>query len=172
MKRLGFGMCLPAGNLQNPLVVENVPISWWWQMSRITLQKRTKISPISWRWIPIKLFTTSIQYDTNVYGASQMELKSFVQNPFVLVTDCNAKPLTSHLDQLGAKYKHLEFGDHHSFSFGLSKHIVFGTAVLTTEKDCSFEPLFKRCALLAHISPFFGRWRSIQRHHCKSDSIR
>ena len=84
-----------------------------------------------------KLFFTSIQYDTNVYGASQMELKSFVQNPFVLVTGiANAKPLTSHLDQLGAKYKHPEFGDHHSFSASDCQNILsLELPVLTTEKD-------------------------------------
>ena len=84
-----------------------------------------------------KLFFTSIQYDANVYGASQMELKSFVQNPFVLVTGiADAKPLTSHLDQYGAKYKHLEFGDHHSFSASdCQKILSLGLPVLTTEKD-------------------------------------
>jgi tetraacyldisaccharide 4'-kinase len=83
------------------------------------------------------LFFTSIQYDTNVYGASQMQLKSFVQSPFVLVTGiANAKPLTSYLDQLGAKYKHLEFGDHHSFSASDCQNILsLGLPVLTTEKD-------------------------------------
>jgi len=84
-----------------------------------------------------KLFFTSIQYDANVYGASQMQLKSFIQNPFVLVTGiANAKPLTSYLDQLGAKYKHLEFGDHHSFSVSDCQNILSsGLPVLTTEKD-------------------------------------
>ena len=83
------------------------------------------------------LFFTSIQYDTNVYGASQMQLKSFVQSPFVLVTGiANAKPLTIYLDQLGAKYKHLEFGDHHSFSASDCQNILsLGLPVLTTEKD-------------------------------------
>jgi tetraacyldisaccharide 4'-kinase len=84
-----------------------------------------------------KVFFTSIQYDANVYGASQIELKSFVQNPFVLVTGiADAKPLTSHLDQYGAKYKHLEFGDHHSFSTSDCQNILSsGLPVLTTEKD-------------------------------------
>jgi tetraacyldisaccharide 4'-kinase len=83
------------------------------------------------------LFFTSIQYETNVYGASQMELKSFVQNPFVLVTGiANAKPLTSYLDRLGAKYKHLEFGDHHFFSASDCQSIMSsGLPILTTEKD-------------------------------------
>jgi len=83
------------------------------------------------------LFFTSIQYDANVYGASQMQLKYFVQSPFVLVTGiANAKPLTSYLDQLGAKYKHLEFGDHHSFSASDCQNILsLGLPVLTTEKD-------------------------------------
>ena len=83
------------------------------------------------------LFFTSIQYETNVYGTSQMELKSFVQNPFVLVTGiANAKPLTSYLDRLGAKYKHLEFGDHYSFSASDCQNILsLGLPVLTTEKD-------------------------------------
>lgn len=83
------------------------------------------------------LFYTSIKYDTNVYGASQMQLKSFVQSPFVLVTGiANAKPLTSYLDQLDAKYKHLEFGDHHSFSPSDRQNILSsGLPVLTTEKD-------------------------------------
>ena len=84
-----------------------------------------------------KLFFTSIQYDVNVYGASRMKLKSFVQNPFVLVTGiANSKPLTNHLDQLGANYKHLEFGDHHSFSALDCQNILSsGLPVLTTEKD-------------------------------------
>ena len=84
-----------------------------------------------------KLFFTSIQYNANVYGASQIELKSFVENPFVLVTGiADAKPLTSHLDQYGAKYKHLEFGDHHSFSSSdCQKILSSGLPVLTTEKD-------------------------------------
>ena len=84
-----------------------------------------------------KLFFTSIQYNANVYGASQIELKSFVENPFVLVTGiADAKPLTSHLDQYGAKYKHLEFGDHHSFSALDCQNILSsGLPVLTTEKD-------------------------------------
>ena len=66
-----------------------------------------------------------------------MEVKSFVQNPFVLVTGiANAKPLTSYLDQLDAKYKHLEFGDHHSFSPSDRQNILSsGLPVLTTEKD-------------------------------------
>jgi len=84
-----------------------------------------------------KLFFTSIQYDANVYGTSQMELKSFVQSPFVLVTGiANAKPLKSYLDELDAKYKHLEFGDHHSFSASDCKKILsLGLPILTTEKD-------------------------------------
>jgi len=83
------------------------------------------------------LFYTSIKYDTNVYGASQMQLKSFVQSPFVLVTGiANAKPLKSYLDQLDARYKHLEFGDHHSFSPSDRQNILSsGLPVLTTEKD-------------------------------------
>tara|TARA_B100000925_G_scaffold212232_1_gene161966 strand:+ start:509 stop:1507 length:999 start_codon:yes stop_codon:yes gene_type:complete len=83
------------------------------------------------------LFYTSIQYDVNVYGASQMQLKSFVQSSFVLVTGiANAKPLTSYLDQLGAKYNHLEYGDHHLFSASDRQNILSsGLPVLTTEKD-------------------------------------
>jgi tetraacyldisaccharide 4'-kinase len=66
-----------------------------------------------------------------------MELKSFVQNPFVLVTGiANAKPLTNYLDKLDAKYKHLEFGDHHSFSASDCQNILsLRLPVLTTEKD-------------------------------------
>ena len=83
------------------------------------------------------LFFTSIQYDANVYGASKMQLKSYVQSPFVLVTGiANAKPLTGYLDQLGAKYKHLEYGDHHLFSASDRQSILSsGLPVLTTEKD-------------------------------------
>ena len=83
------------------------------------------------------LFFTSIRYDKNVYGASQMQLKSFVQSPFVLVTGiATAKPLTSYLDQLGAKYKHLEYGDHHLFSASDRQNILSsGLPILTTEKD-------------------------------------
>jgi tetraacyldisaccharide 4'-kinase len=83
------------------------------------------------------LFFTAISYDTHVYGVTQMKLKSFIQDPFVLITGiANAKPLTSYLDGLGANYKHLEFGDHHSFSASDCQNILsLGLPILTTEKD-------------------------------------
>ena len=119
------------------------------------------------------LFFTSIQYDTNVYGASQMQLKSFVQSPFVLVTGiANAKPLTSYLDQLGAKYKHLEFGDHHSFSASDCQNILsLGLPVLTTEKDyVRLSPFLKEIHFLP-ISVFFladeDRFKDIITHQIR-----
>jgi tetraacyldisaccharide 4'-kinase len=119
------------------------------------------------------LFFTSIQYDTNVYGASQMQLKSFVQSPFVLVTGiANAKPLTSYLDQLGAKYKHLEFGDHHSFSASDCQNILsLGLPVLTTEKDyVRLSPFLKEIHFLPISVSFLGdedRFKDIITHQIR-----
>jgi tetraacyldisaccharide 4'-kinase len=117
------------------------------------------------------LFFTSIQYDENVYGASQMELKSFVQNPFVLVTGiANAKPLKRYLDQLGAKYKHLEFGDHHSFSALDCQNILsLELPVLTTEKDyVRLSPQLKEVHFLPISVRFLGdedRFKEIISNH-------
>jgi tetraacyldisaccharide 4'-kinase len=130
---------LPAGNLRESangrkradlVVVTKCPKSLS-KKEREDYTKQLALDPDQ------NLFFTSIQYDANVYGASKIELKSFVQNSFVLVTGiANAKPLTRYLDQLGSKYKHLEFGDHHSFSSSdCQKILSLGLPVLTTEKD-------------------------------------
>ncbi len=130
---------LPAGNLRESargkkradlVVVTKCPES----LSKKELEDYTNQLALDNHQKP---FFTRIQYDTNVYGASQMELKSFVQNPFLLVTGiANTKSLTSYLNQLGAKYKHLEFVDHHSFSASdCQKILSYELPVLTTEKD-------------------------------------
>ena len=83
------------------------------------------------------IFFSTIVYDSYVFGASRMKLKSFVKNPFVLVTGiANAKPLTDYLDSLGADFEHLAFADHHFFTASESKKMLSKERpILTTEKD-------------------------------------
>jgi len=83
------------------------------------------------------IFFSTIVYDSYVFGASRMELKSFVKNPFVLVTGiANAKPLTDYLEGLGAEFEHLAFADHHFFTAtDCKKMLSKQRPILTTEKD-------------------------------------
>ena len=83
------------------------------------------------------IFFSTIVYDSYVFGASRMELKSFVKNPFVLVTGiANAKPLTDYLEGLGADFEHLAFADHHFFTAtDCKKMLSKQRPILTTEKD-------------------------------------
>ena len=83
------------------------------------------------------IFFSTIVYDSYVFGASRMELKSFVKTPFVLVTGiANAKPLTDYLEGLGADFEHLAFADHHSFTASDCKKMLSKQRpILTTEKD-------------------------------------
>ena len=83
------------------------------------------------------IFFSTIVYDSYVFGASRMELKSFVKNPFVLVTGiANPKPLTDYLESLGADFEHLAFADHHFFTASDFKKILSKQRpILTTEKD-------------------------------------
>ena len=83
------------------------------------------------------IFFSTIVYDSYVFGASRMELKSFVKNPFVLVTGiANPKPLTDYLESLGADFEHLAFADHHFFTSSDFKKILSKQRpILTTEKD-------------------------------------
>ena len=83
------------------------------------------------------IFFSTIVYDSYVFGASRMKLKSFVKNPFVLVTGiANAKPLKDYLESLGADFEHLPFADHHFFTAtDCKKMLSKQRPILTTEKD-------------------------------------
>ena len=83
------------------------------------------------------IFFSTIVYDSYVFGASRMELQSFVKKPFVLVTGiANAKPLTDYLEGIGADFEHLAFADHHSFTASDCKKMLSKQRpILTTEKD-------------------------------------
>ncbi|MDC3079493.1 tetraacyldisaccharide 4'-kinase, partial [Flavobacteriaceae bacterium] len=83
------------------------------------------------------IFFSTIVYDSYIFGPSRMELKSFVKNPFVLVTGiANAKPLTEYLERLGADFEHLAFADHHFFTASDCKKMLSKQRpILTTEKD-------------------------------------
>jgi len=83
------------------------------------------------------LFFTSIAYDDYLRGAQRILLSEFMTKEFVLVTGiAQPKPLLMHLDQLGARYTHLPFADHHPFGSGdLEKMTNFNLPILTTEKD-------------------------------------
>ena len=83
------------------------------------------------------IFFSTIVYDSYVFGASRIELKSFVKNPFVLVTGiADAKPLTDYLESLGADFEHLAFADHHFFTASdFKKMLSKERPILTTEKD-------------------------------------
>ena len=84
-----------------------------------------------------KLFFTTLEYDTKVYGASEIPLEEFMKTPFVLLTGiANPSTLCAFLDEKKATYTHQSFPDHHVFTkaeiVALQKS---NTPILTTEKD-------------------------------------
>lgn len=87
-----------------------------------------------------KVYFTTIKYSEWIQNETEKKhLKSFLAAPFVLVTGiANAAPLVSYLHELGLKFEHLAFPDHHLFSKKEAAEIAKQSKecfILTTQKD-------------------------------------
>ena len=91
-----------------------------------------------------QVFFTSITYDTQLKGASTLDLSDLANFDILLVTGiANPKPLTDYLKSRNLHFNHLEYPDHHHFSLKEIAEInsafdslsATNKIILTTEKD-------------------------------------
>ncbi|MDO1501415.1 tetraacyldisaccharide 4'-kinase [Winogradskyella maritima] len=128
---------LPTGNLREPksgakraqiVVVTKCPkhIS---EAQKLQIKEKLNLLPTQ------RLFFSHITYDSNVYNEDkELELTSL--HKFTLVTGiANAKPLVEHLQTLNLEFRHLEFSDHHNFTFDELNTFSNDKLIVTTEKD-------------------------------------
>lgn len=91
-----------------------------------------------------KIFFTAIEYDNQLKGSSNINLRDLENSEILLLTGiANPKPLTDYITNQRIKFKHLKFPDHYHFKVkDIEKiKILFNLLpsknkiVLTTEKD-------------------------------------
>ena len=132
-------MVLPTGNLREPrsgakradvIMVTKCP----------SILTQTEKDQIIDQLNPVQnqpVFFSSIAYsDVIVNTSGNRKLKDLKGKSFTLVTGiANPKPLVMFLEQLGLKFEHLEYGDHHEFSDSELKKLKSKSLIITTEKD-------------------------------------
>ena len=134
-------LVLPAGNLREPrsgaqraqiVVVTKCPQNLS-NSEKQVIQKRLKLN------FNQQLFFSSIVYDKFIYSNDEKKsIQKLKNESFTLLTGiANATPLVDYLNNLGLKFDHLSFPDHHAFSKKELELIASKTLVLTTEKDAS-----------------------------------
>lgn len=83
-----------------------------------------------------KVFFSSIEYDENVFNDERSFVLSDLKSSFTLVTGiASPKPLLEYLNELGLKYDHISFKDHHHFSEKDIELLAAKELIITTEKD-------------------------------------
>ncbi|MDO9276532.1 MAG: tetraacyldisaccharide 4'-kinase [Lutibacter sp.] len=106
-----------------------------------------------------QVFFTAITYDTQLKGASTIDLNDLSDFEILLVTGiANPKPLTAYLKSRKLNFKHLEYPDHHHFSLNEIAEInsVYeklsskNNIILTTEKD--YVRIFEKLKNLHYLS--------------------
>lgn len=106
-----------------------------------------------------QVFFTAITYDTQLKGASKINLSDLQSTEIMLVTGiANPKPLTAYLKSRKLNFKHLEYPDHHHFSLNEIAEInsVYeklsskNNIILTTEKD--YVRIFEKLKNLHYLS--------------------
>ncbi len=92
-----------------------------------------KLKPMSHQ----SVWFSAIAYSSEVFSfVNSMALEEFIKAPFTLVTGiAQPAPLVKFLEELGAKFEHLKFADHHQFSSEELDYIASMEKILTTEKD-------------------------------------
>ena len=146
-------LVLPAGNLREPrsgaqraqiVVVTKCPQNLS-NAEKQVIQKRLKLN------FNQQLFFSSIVYDKFIYSNDEKKsIQELKNESFTLLTGiADATPLVGYLNNLGLKFDHLSFPDHHEFSKKELELIASKTLVLTTEKDAS------RLKSLAHKKLYF-----------------
>lgn len=131
-------MCLPTGNLREPIsgadraniiIVTKCPTDITKdEMSKIRVLLQTKMNQ--------PIFFSFINYSDSVYSIDVSKpLEKLLDTKFSLVTGiANSEPLVKHLKSKSLEFEHLEYKDHHNFT---EKDIedMEGKLILTTEKD-------------------------------------
>jgi len=154
-------LMLPTGNLReyttgakraNSIIVTKCPTD----LSESEQQKIIKkIAPLKHQ----QVYFTTIEYDTELKGASLIKLNELKNKEVLLITGiANPIPLTNFLKYEGINFKHLKFPDHHHFNSNEIKEItsVYNTIssnkglLLTTEKD--YVRIFAKLKKLHYIS--------------------
>lgn len=82
-------------------------------------------------------YATSIDYDDRCIGPhEQIDMEDFAKLPFVLVTGiARPEPMVEKLENLGARFEHFSYPDHHNFNDAEIKKLRKQELILTTEKD-------------------------------------
>jgi len=106
-----------------------------------------------------RVFFTAIDYNSNLKGASEIDLNELQYFEVLLVTGiANPVPLTIYLKENNINFKHLEYPDHYNFKsqdiYKINKEISNFKSnkklVLTTEKD--YVRIFDKVKDLHYIS--------------------
>jgi len=80
-----------------------------------------------------QVFFTTIKYDNELKGSSNLNLLEIVNKEITLITGiANPAPLTDYLKNLNIKFKHLKYPDHYNFK----KHEVEKINALTLNNNC------------------------------------
>lgn len=130
---------LPAGNLREPvagakradtIIVTKCPEDLKPEQQE-RIRKRLKILPTQ------KLFFSYIKYGDKLYNKEkEISIPEIQKRAITLVTGiANPKPLCRHLERINIDYTHLEFPDHHHFTYKDLQVISQSHFILTTEKD-------------------------------------
>jgi tetraacyldisaccharide 4'-kinase len=132
-------LVLPAGDLREPasgakrasvIVVTKCPadLSVEAQMEIIKQLKPTAGQEV---------FFSSIAYSEKVMGRNRSYfLKDLQKTPFTLVTGiANPQPMVQHLEELGLKFEHKAYKDHHHFTEAELRELQHEEFIITTEKD-------------------------------------
>lgn len=132
-------LVLPAGDLREPasgakraqvIVVTKSPPDLEIQ-EQMDIIKKLKPRPEQ------EVFFSSIEYSDSVFGRNRsFKLKDLQRTPFTLVTGiANPLPLVNHLQELGLRFDHKAYGDHHNFSESELRELQHEELIITTEKD-------------------------------------
>lgn len=106
-----------------------------------------------------QVFFTAINYDTQLKGASTLDLSDLADFEILLITGiANPVPLTEYLKSRNLNFKHLKYPDHHHFNLNDIGEInsaynsltATNKIILTTEKD--YVRIFGKLKNLHYIS--------------------
>ncbi len=130
---------LPAGDLREPIsaaarasiiIVTKCPLD----LSNSAQQKiKKQLQPLAHQ----KVYFTGIAYAEDIYAShAKAKLTDFLKETFCLVTGiAEPAPLVTHLKNLEAEFRHLNYPDHHVFSKKELEKISTYQRILTTQKD-------------------------------------
>ncbi len=131
-------LSLPAGDLREPksavkradiIMVTKCPLTLS-DKEKNTIKQRLELESYQ------KLYFTGIAYEDAVNGVEEIQLKTFIEESFHLITGiANPIPLIDFLKEKQAQFQHHHFKDHHNFTAEEIQGFSKMNKILTTEKD-------------------------------------